>query len=111
MFKIKINYLLMAMVCFGIFYSCKEDTNQSIKTAEPQFTKEAELRFVSYEGDTLATFAIEIAKTPYEHQTGLMYRKSMEKDQGMIFVYPNERPRYGFYMKNTYISLDLIYIN
>ncbi|HET8809947.1 MAG TPA: DUF192 domain-containing protein [Flavobacteriaceae bacterium] len=104
-------YVLLFFVGFGIFSSCKNDSKQSIETPEITFTKEGELRFVEKEGDTVVVFAIEIAETDYEQQTGLMYRKSMEKDQGMLFIYPNERPRYGFYMKNTYFPLDLIYID
>src|SRR5690606_16060128 len=47
----------------------------------------------------------------FEQTTGLMYRKSMKEDRGMLFIYENERPRGGFYMKNTYLALDLIYID
>lgn len=92
---------------------CKETSEKkSIETAEPQFTKEAELYFIKNAGDTLdMVFDIEIAKTDFEQTTGLMYRKSMEKNRGMLFVYPDERPRGGFYMKNTYIALDLIYLD
>lgn len=108
----KRKYILLFLLCnFGILSSCKENTKKSIDTQEPEFTKEAELSFLNSTGDTLATFAIEIAKTSYEQQTGLMYRKSMGERQGMLFIYPDEQPRYGFYMKNTYIPLDLIYID
>ena len=102
---------LAVLIFVGTFSSCKDGKKQSIETAEPQFTKEAELTFKSSDGEILSVFDVEIAKTPYEQQTGLMYRKSMEKNQGMLFVYPQDRPRYGFYMKNTFIPLDLIYIN
>lgn len=98
---------------FSALVSCKNGTpKKSIETAEPQFTKEAELFFVKSEGDTLEMhFDIELAKTEFEQTTGLMYRKSMKANRGMLFIYENERPRGGFYMKNTYISLDLIYID
>lgn len=102
---------LLFLSSFGILSSCKEDAKKSIETLEPTFTKEGELTFKTAEGEKIAVFDIEIAKTSYEKQTGLMYRRSMEKNQGMLFVYPNERPRPGFYMKNTYIPLDLIYID
>lgn len=91
--------------------SCGDQKSKSIETPEPQFTKEATLTFKKMNGEKVATFAIEIAKSSYEKQTGLMYRKSMKNNQGMLFVYEDERPRPGFYMKNTYIALDLIYIN
>lgn len=107
----KNKFLLLLLLSFALISGCKENAKKSIDTPEPEFTKEATLTFVSAKKDTSAVFSIEIAKTSYEQQTGLMYRKSMKKNQGMLFVYPDEQARYGFYMKNTYIPLDLIYID
>jgi len=56
------------------------------------------------------TFTLEIADSEAEQKRGLMYRRSMPQDYGMIFVFPDEEPR-GFYMKNTYIPLDILYVN
>lgn len=53
---------------------------------------------------------IEIADTDFDIQTGLMYRNSMKDTQAMLFVFEDEQERF-FYMKNTKIPLDLIYIN
>ncbi len=39
-----------------------------------------------------------------------MYRTSMEENQGMLFIFSAEFPR-NFYMKNTYIPLDIIYLD
>lgn len=93
--------------------SCKNNTSkhQAIETEHIQFTKEGELTFFAADSTELMNVNIELAQTDYEMQTGLMYRKSMAENQGMLFVYPNERPRPYFYMKNTYIGLDLIYIS
>ena len=107
----KTSYLLILLIGFGMLSGCKDEPKKSIETPEITFTKEGELTFIKAQGDTLATFDIEVAETSYEQQTGLMYRKSMEKNQGMLFVYPQESPRNGFYMKNTHIALDLMYIN
>ena len=41
---------------------------------------------------------------------GLMYRQNLPENAGMLFIFTNEEPR-SFWMKNTYISLDIIYIN
>ncbi len=58
----------------------------------------------------LSRFYIEFATDDKQRQRGLMYRRSMEPDWGMIFIYPQERPL-SFWMKNTYISLDMVFID
>jgi len=54
-------------------------------------------------------FEVEVARTPGQQSLGLMYRAEMADDHGMIFHYSFPQS-VGFWMKNTYISLDLIFI-
>ena len=56
------------------------------------------------------TFTLEIANDAAEREKGLMRRDAMPADHGMIFVFPGEE-RLGFYMKNTRIPLDIIFLN
>ena len=56
------------------------------------------------------TFTLEIADTEDEQEVGLMGRESMPPDHGMIFVFEDSRQR-GFWMKNTLIPLDIIYVD
>ncbi len=78
-------------------------------TAEPQFVKEGELVFLdAATQDTLQQIDIEIATGSQEQQQGLMYRSAMNEDRGMLFPYTNAQPR-AFYMKNTKISLDIMF--
>ncbi|MCB0330150.1 MAG: DUF192 domain-containing protein, partial [Bdellovibrionales bacterium] len=65
--------------------------------------------FQTEKGET-PRFYMEIANTPSQRQKGLMFRKSLDKSRGMIFLFPREEPR-GFWMKNTYISLDMVFIS
>jgi uncharacterized membrane protein (UPF0127 family) len=53
--------------------------------------------------------AVEIADTPAERARGLQYRRELGEREGMLFVFPSEE-RHSFWMKNTLIPLDLIFI-
>ncbi|WP_297534385.1 DUF192 domain-containing protein [Nitrobacter sp.] len=55
------------------------------------------------------TFSVEMATTPEEKATGLMYRKHLPAGQGMLFDFSPAQP-VSMWMKNTYISLDMIFI-
>ena len=55
-------------------------------------------------------FTLEVADEDKEREVGLMNRRAMPADRGMIFVFPREE-RLGFYMKNTLIPLDIVYLN
>jgi uncharacterized membrane protein (UPF0127 family) len=53
---------------------------------------------------------VEVAKTPAERERGLMYRKSMAENHGMLFIFPSDR-HLSFWMKNTVIPLSIAYIS
>jgi len=104
-----ITVIILAVLSLNL-NSCKSEP-KSIKQAEVVFKKEGELTLYKSTTDTIiTTLDIEIAETPFEIQTGLMYRDSMKKNQGMLFVFPNLQER-SFYMKNTRFPLDLIFLD
>jgi uncharacterized membrane protein (UPF0127 family) len=55
-------------------------------------------------------FSVALAENREEQLRGLMFVESMPSDQGMLFIYGEEAPR-SFYMKNTRIPLDIIWID
>jgi uncharacterized protein len=76
----------------------------------PPFKKEGVLYFLSkVNDDTLRQIDIEFADNDQERAQGLMDRKSMSDTQGMLFIFPDAAEQ-SFWMKNTYISLDIIYL-
>jgi len=102
----RLNLLFFSILLVSM--GCKETTKKSLKTEAIAFTKEGDLRL--FKKDSLvAQLDIEIAETDYETQTGLMYRNTMKEKHGMLFVFPDERI-HSFYMKNTEIPLDILYI-
>lgn len=54
-------------------------------------------------------YRVEIADDDAERQHGLMYRTSMPDMHGMLFIFPQAKPQ-AFWMRNTYMPLDIIYI-
>ena len=56
------------------------------------------------------TFKVEVAKTVEERRNGLMYRKKLYNNEGMLFIFPREKI-IQLWMKNTYIPLDVIFIS
>lgn len=72
----------------------------------------AEDRIVTFydnSGKTLCSFKVELAVTLEEQAKGLMYRKSLKPDAGMLFIFNKDEMQH-FWMKNTFIPLDLVFI-
>ncbi|MBP0578856.1 DUF192 domain-containing protein [Labrys sp. LIt4] len=54
-------------------------------------------------------FQVEVMRSEDEQRRGMMFRRSLDADKGMLFPFPAERIA-SFWMENTYVSLDMIFI-
>ena len=109
--SVKAPVLLLLLLSLFLANSCRDGDQKSLGTEPVTFRKEGELSILDAETDApLIKLDIEIASTDYEIQTGLMYREDMGDTQGMLFVFTEEAP-HSFYMKNTLIPLDILFID
>lgn len=93
-----------------ILHSCKKEKRNEVTPTKIEFKHEGNLQIIDSIGTVKKEIKIEIADNDYEQQTGLMYRKHMDTHKGMLFIFDKSEVK-SFYMKNTYISLDIIYID
>ncbi len=66
------------------------------------------IEIVGADGAPRTAISVEIADTPSSREYGLMFRKQMNEDAGMIFIF-KEQEHQQFWMKNTIIPLDMIF--
>lgn len=85
------------------------DSQDVPQQAAQQEHFEKNLSIVSSDGKT-HDFKVEYALTPEQQMKGLMYRTELAKNAGMLFVFGAEQDGISFYMKNTLIPLDMIFI-
>jgi len=88
--------LLLAIAAGAAGSACK-----TARTPTPNVTIDT--------GERKVQFKVELAITPPEHEKGLMFREHLDSDAGMLFI--SDSPRHQvFWMKNTLIPLDMIFI-
>lgn len=117
---ISLSLLLVLLLFAGFYvYSIFRTPKKKIapkeivyETPDPKFRHDANLVVMKgNEGnDTLKTLEVEVVNNERGITTGLMFRKSMAENRGMLFIFPNVEMR-SFWMRNTHISLDIVFID
>ncbi|NRD21106.1 DUF192 domain-containing protein [Winogradskyella eckloniae] len=106
-----IKVLFMSLVLVFVASCKKENPTKTKDKVVVNFKKEGTLTLKKASSDSIIkSIDIEIADNDYETQTGLMYRTQLKTNHGMLFIFPDVEFR-SFYMKNTKIPLDIIYID
>ncbi len=100
--------LIVILVIF--FWPETTDKNMIPRQTVEQNLRQGELSFLNKQGEVVTTILIEIADDAYSRAHGLMFRNNLPSNQGMLFIFEQERPQY-FWMKNTPTSLDMIFVN
>jgi uncharacterized protein len=115
MTHLKTSKFVLIFMSLSLNFACNEGskTNENTvvtKAAEPAFVDEGDLMFIDSNGKEIAKIDIEIAEKEAERNQGLMYRTHMDEMKGILFIFEKLEPQ-AFWMRNTYIPLDIIYVN
>lgn len=87
-----LGLLLAMLVAFTPLAACSEDTKLTVHTSTGDYP-----------------FTVEVVDTPETRAKGLMFRQELAADAGMLFDFEEERP-VSFWMQNTFIPLDMVFI-
>lgn len=96
-----------------MFFSCSQkssDEKNPTTNKGRQLDLVKEVKFLTADGKEISTVSVALADEPEERNQGLMDVKEMASDAGMLFIFPDEQPR-SFYMANTPLPLDIIFVN
>jgi uncharacterized membrane protein (UPF0127 family) len=85
----KLFFVLFCLLCLFLLSACQTPNNVCIEEN---------------------CFEVELALTQEQRAKGLMHRTQLDENKGMLFVF-EKSDKYGFWMKNTLIPLDIIWIN
>lgn len=100
-------FLLAAVL---VMTACTPDAPDPPPSGEPTFTKDGTLTFLRPDSSAIVTIDIEIANTDAKRNRGLMRRRSMGYDKGMLFIFDTVEAG-SMWMKNTPLPLDMIFVD
>jgi uncharacterized membrane protein (UPF0127 family) len=104
------SFLFTNVVCKKDDVRPPIDSTQKTDNTKIPFKKQGEVYFQDKNKNLIQKIDAEIAETDDKRHLGLMFRDKLEENQGMFFIFQEEEPQ-GFYMRNTIIPLDIIFVN
>ena len=99
--------LIILVIIYMIYSNFKQQTHVYLAKTN------TEIKQVCFKQQNLPInkcFSVELAQTAVERERGLMFREKLDNDKGMLFVF-QQPEKYGFWMKNMLIPLDIIWID
>ena len=113
--RYRLAFLVLVLVlagCGGVTASSDHHSQNGTAAGKKAGSGTSDLATVAIDasGGKQVEVRVEIADNPFERARGLMYRKALGKNRGMLFVFSKEQPL-SFWMKNTYIPLSVAYID
>jgi len=111
--KNKIYFRVIAVILvavIAVFFIFSEFIKKDEKDSDYVFRKDGTLTFFDSANTVKTNAEIQIADNEFEEELGLMYRKQMDENKGMLFIF--QKPDIQtFWMRNTFIPLDMIFVN
>ena len=101
-------FLLVAVVCGVVAWMGGTPAGLSAQRMDSLVSFSRETLTIQT-GEKSHKFSVELALNGRQHAQGLMFRRHMAPDAGMLFVYRREEPT-AMWMKNTFIPLDMVFI-
>lgn len=105
-----IRYLAIVLALFCAGGQAYAMGSAGEKTAAAEKSASTELLVITTEDGKRHNFNVEAVSDPESLMKGLMFRTEMPVDHGMLFLFGSEGPR-SFWMKNTFIPLDIVFID
>jgi uncharacterized membrane protein (UPF0127 family) len=101
-------YACMKRIVLGFLLSALLAAGVALGQGQPAEFGKGRLAIVTDTGPR--DFEVELAVTPDQRMQGLMFRRELAPDAGMLFDFGSDPDRASMWMKNTYIPLDMLFI-
>jgi uncharacterized protein len=103
------RFAIAAILTLVPLTACHDRLVEEASAATPAKLEVVTVTIATSDGRT-HRYKAEVARTPEQQARGLMYRRTMARDVGMLFPFPEPRMA-SFWMSNTYLPLDIIFIS